>query len=138
PISKVLYYCFIVGGSYIVCPMLYGRVLSAKSEKVARHGVHIAAVALAICAFLITFIGFYAHGLIPENTPADNVLTTLLSVAMPSWLAMFIDLFLLCAVVSSADSCLFAASSALSRSLLKTDNIKTNRWCSVILIMLAL
>src|SRR5699024_6447332 len=68
----------------------------------------------------------------------DNVLTTLLSVAMPSWLALFIDLFLLSAVVSSADSCLFAASSTLSRSLLKTDNIKTNRWCTIILILLAL
>lgn len=137
PISQAVYFLLILGGGYIVCPMLYGRVLSAKSEKAARSGVLVAALALAVIAFLIVMIGIYAQGLIPQNTPSDRVLITLLSTTLHPWLALFIYLFLLSCVVSSADACLFAASSALSRSLLKKSSIKINRYCTIILMFIA-
>ena len=137
PLSKALYLCFILGGSYIVCPMLYGRVLSARDENAARNGILLAAFLLAIIAFMIVLVGIYARGIVPSDTTTDQVLITLLSAALHPWLAQFIYLFLLCAVVSSADSCLFAASSALSRHLLRRDSIYANRWSSLLLMGIA-
>lgn len=137
PVSKVIYYCFILGGSYVVCPMLYGRVLTAKNLTTARRGVIASAVVLGIVAMMIVYIGLCAQSLIPADTPNDKVLMTLTDTMLPAWLAKCIYVFLLCVVVSSADACLFAASTALSRHLFRKEAINTNRWCSFILMLVA-
>lgn len=52
-------FMLLVGGSYVVCPMLFGRMMSAKSTRVARHSGFIAAagLAFAIPAFLLACEG---------------------------------------------------------------------------------
>lgn len=137
PVNKAMYFCLILGGGYIVCPMLYGRVLSAKDLPSARRGVIASALVLAVVAMMIVFIGLLAQSFVPANTPNDEVLMTLADTMLPVWLAKCIYVFLLCVVVSSADACLFAASSALSRHLFKKEGIKANRWCSLVLMLIA-
>ena len=55
----------IVGGSYVVCPMLFGRLFSTRGEPQARSGAFMAAVGIAISAAVIVCIGLYARGLAP-------------------------------------------------------------------------
>ena len=133
PMEKLIYYFFIIGGSYLICPMLFGRLLSAKDVATARKGGAIAASGLVFFAILIVSIGLACRGLIPADTPADAILTTALSSILPKWLYLGILLALLSAVISSADSCLITSSTILCYDLLKKTNTTTCRFCIVAL-----
>ena len=133
PASKLIYFLLVVGGNYLVCPMLFGRFLSAKDTASARKGGIIAAAGLALCAVLIVCIGLACIGLIPQSTADDAVLTTAVSTLMPGWLNILLLIALVSAIVSSADSCLITASTVLSYDLLRRKNIQTCRACVVLL-----
>lgn len=127
--SDLLGYAFVVGGNYLVCPMLFGRFLSARNAAEARRGGLLAGLGLAICAALIVAIGLSCRGLIAADTPADAVLTTAISAVFPRWLAVVVLLTLISAVVSSADSCLVTAAAILSYDLLRTRGPALCRAC---------
>lgn len=133
PPGKLLYYGLIIGGSYLVCPMLFGRLLSARSSNAARWGAIIGAGGLVCTAVLMVSIGLACKGILPAGTPADAVLTTALSTVLPNWLNILISLGLLSAVVSSADACLITASSVLSRDLLQQ---RSTAACRVSIVLL--
>ena len=116
--SMLLYFLVIVGANYVVCPMLYGRILSAKNERSARLGGLIGAAGIVLCSALIVAVGLACVGLIPEQTPRDQVLTTVLSTAMPNWMQFVVSFALVSVIVSSADSCLVTAATVLSFDLL--------------------
>ena len=137
PVERLVYFLLVLGGSYIVCPMLYGRVLSAKNEHVAQKGVLAAAIVMVLVSILIVLIGLLARGLIPADTPTDSVLTTVLGSVFPHWLTVLIYLVLLSAVVSSADSCLLTAGIVLSQDILRKDSITATRWHTAILMAIA-
>lgn len=119
---------FVIGGNYLVCPMLFGRFLSATDAGAARRGGFLAGAGLAACAALIVLVGLACRGLAPADTPRDAVLTTAVA-AFPRWLAAPTLLALISAVVSSADSCLVTAATVLSHDLLRTDKRRTCRLC---------
>ncbi len=131
--GRLLYYFFIIGGSYIVCPMLFGRLLCAKDAATARRGGIIAAAGLLFSSALIVSIGLACKGLIPADTPADAVLATALVSILPMWLNLLVLLALMGAVVSSADSCLITAGTVLSYDLLRKTDVRTCRFCIVLL-----
>lgn len=122
PWPRFFYYLFIVGGNYLVCPMLFGRLLSARDSVTARRGGLMAALGLAACALLIVALGLACRGLIPADTPPDSVLTMALATVAPGWLSLLVLLALTGAIVSSADSCLITAGTVLSHDLLKRRN----------------
>jgi SSS family solute:Na+ symporter len=133
PMSKLFYYFFVVGGNYLVCPMLFGRFLSAKDVRQARLGGFMAVGGLALCAALIVGIGLACKGLLAPETAGDSVLTVALATLAPGWLSLFIAIALISAIVSSADSCLITASTVLAHDLLQRGNTGVSRICVVLL-----
>lgn len=133
PPSKLVYFLLIVGANYLVCPMLFGRMLSAKDEQSARSGGLIAAAGIMLCAGLIVAVGLACKGLIPPDTAQDAVLTDVLAAAMPPWMHLVVSMALISAIVSSADSCLVTAATVLSFDLLGKRTPKTGRICVVVL-----
>ena len=127
PPSKLIHYSLIIGGSYLVCPMLYGRLLSARDSNAARYGSIIAASGLVCAAILMVSIGLACKGVLPADTSADAVLTTVLTTVLPGWLHILILLALLSAVVSSADACLITAGTILACDLLHKKSITACR-----------
>lgn len=119
--ATLCHYLFVVGGNYLVCPMLFGRLLSARDAGAARTGGLLAGAGLAVCAAAIVVLGLASRGLIPPDTAPDDVLTAAVGVAVPHWLGVFVYVALISAVVSSADSCLITAATVMSYDLLRTD-----------------
>ena len=133
PPEKLVYFLVIVGANYVVCPMLFGRMLSAKDERSARLGGLLAAVGLLLCAAGIVAVGLACRGLLPVDTAQDAVLTTVLTQEMPLWLRLVVSITLLSAIVSSADSCLVTASTVLSFDLLGKKSATSGRLCVLLL-----
>lgn len=131
--GDLMHYLFVVGGNYLVCPMLFGRFFSARDGRTARNGGLLAGVGLILSAVLIVMVGLACRGIVPDATVPDAVLTTAINTALPRWLALVVLLALISAVVSSADSCLITAGTILSYDLLGTEKTASCRRCVVAL-----
>lgn len=127
PPSMFVYFLFVVGGNYVVCPMLFGRLLSARSTFEARRGAVAGAAGLALFSVIIVGIGLGAVGLVPASTPEDSVLSMLMVEFMPGWLGLLMSVGLISAIVSSADSCLITVSTVFSFDLMGRNTIRLNR-----------
>lgn len=138
PPEKFLYYLIVVGANYLVCPVLYGRLFCARDSRSARRGGLFGAMGIVLCAAIIVCIGLAVRGLVPSGTPQDAVLTTAMADLLPVWLNLAVSLGLVSAVVSSADSCLIAASTALGHDLLKREDTAANKGCVLLLGMIGL
>lgn len=112
-------YLLVIGGNYLVCPMLFGRFYSARDGRTARRGGLWAAAGLTLFAVLTTAAGLACRGLIPPDTPPDGALLAGLARVLPGTAGLAVLLALAAAVVSSADSCMVTAGSILGRDLLK-------------------
>ena len=133
PPGKLLYFLVVVGANYVVCPMLFGRMLSARDERAAKFGGMIGAGGILLCAVLIVAVGLACKGLVPASTPEDEVLATLLAGEMPRWMHLVISFALISAIVSSADSCLVTAATVLSHDLLGKKDTASGRRCVILL-----
>ena len=133
PMEKLLYFLVVVGANYLVCPMLFGRLLSAKDEKSAISGGLIGALGIVVCSALIVAVGLACKGLIPADTAQDTVLTAILTNVMPPWMHIVVSFALISAIVSSADSCLITAATVCSHDILGHRSPKTARYCVVTL-----
>lgn len=118
PLSRLYYFLAVIGGSYVVCPMLFGRILSARDENAALAGCRIGILGILLCAVLVTFLGLAARGFVPAGTAPDNVLASAMN-SMPPWVAAPLLLALLSAVLSSSDSCLVTAATVLCNDILR-------------------
>jgi len=122
PLSKWTYFMVIVGGSYVVCPMLFGRLFSTRGEKQAQNGAFFAVICITLSAIGIVCIGLYARGLAPSGTDADSILTQVVPATMPAWAGTALLFALLSAIISSADSCLITAATVLEHDLIGGSN----------------
>ncbi|SFW65584.1 MULTISPECIES: sodium:solute symporter family protein [Desulfovibrio] len=138
PASKLRYFLCILGGSYVVCPMLFGRMLSARDEHAARKGGLMAAVGLTFTAALIVILGISCRDLVPAGTPPEQVLTTALLSHLPAWAATLILLGIFSAIFSAADSCLITAASVCSNDILRKPGVKICRICLIFLGLMGL
>lgn len=119
-------FMLIMGGSYLVCPMLFGRILSARDTQSAVRGCWFAVAGLFASAAAIVAVGVLCRGLVPDTVAPDDVLSTAMTL-MPSWAGMLLLVALLSAVLSSADSCLVTASTVLCNDLLGARNVRLCR-----------
>lgn len=133
PADRLFYFLLVQGGSYVVCPMLFGRLLSAESEKAAQRGAFLAIFGLCSFSALIVLIGLLSKGVIPADSQPDHVLTTLLATVLPAWLTYVVYLTLLSVIVSSADSCLITAGLILAGDLWRQKSVRCTRLCVVVL-----
>jgi len=123
PLSRWSYFMIIVGGGYVVCPMLFGRLLSARSEREARRGTFLSAAAIAASAAVIVCIGLYARGLAPQGADPDSILIRVIPGVMPGWAGTLLLFALLSAIISSADSCLITAATVLEHDIIGGRNV---------------
>lgn len=131
--EKLRYYLCILGGSYIVCPMLFARLLSARDAATARRGCLWAAFGLAIMAVVITMLGIACRGLVSPEIPAERVLGEAFSQHLPVWASTLILLGIFSAIISSADSCLMTAASVCCNDILRKPGVAACRICMPVL-----
>ena len=120
--DRLSYFMLILGGSYVVCPMLFGRVLSAQNATSAMRGCWLAVFGLLASAALIVALGVLCRGFVPEGTGTDDVLSSAMAL-LPPWAGMLLLVSLLSAVLSSADSCIITASTVLCNDVLGRRNV---------------
>ena len=108
--------------TFIVGPDIYSRVFCAKNEVTARRSIIIVASILIPFAFVLTYLGVFAH----ENLPAEKLhgsvaFIELIDYFLPDWMVGLMAAALLSAVLSSADTTLLTASIILSEFFAKGD-----------------
>lgn len=120
--------CFMIvmGGSYVVCPMLFGRILSARDSAAALRGCWLAVGGLFAAAAVIVLLGVLCRGIVPGETAPDDVLSTAMAM-MPAWVGTLLLVALYSAVLSSADSCIVTASTVFCNDLLHTRSVRICR-----------
>ena len=119
-------FMLLIGGSYIVCPMLFSRVMSARDDASARRGTTIGIAGIIVLACLITALGLEARAWIPADTPQDAVLSTLVQ-QLPDWAGAAFFLVMASAILSSADSCLITAATIAASDVFKRPEVGTSR-----------
>ncbi len=132
-IFAIGYASWIVG--YLGQPHIITRYMSVEDpRKLRRPGVFISGIWTAIvliCAFLAGFVGFALaeKGIISVDDP-EKIIPAITVKFLPSWLSGFILAGILAAIMSTADSQLLVASSAISRDLIhKVANVElSQKW----------
>lgn len=131
-LSKVSYFLLLLGGSYVICPMLFSRFMSAKNEAIAYQSGWLAVIGLLMMTALIVSIGIMAQGALPSGVAADKVLMEMVS-QLPVWGQTVLLLALMSAILSSADSCLITAATVLSNDLFHRPTVQFSRSCILVI-----
>ncbi|MFC1916526.1 sodium:solute symporter [Chloroflexota bacterium] len=138
--TKLVTLLLLVGLTYVVGPDMYSRLFCAKDGKTARASAFWAALLIIPLAFGITLIGMGASTLFPQISP-EQALPTVIMEVLPTFLGSIVLAALLCAVMSSADTCLLSASTILTvdvvgqfkPSLSQKQILSLSRWMIVVL-----
>ena len=133
-------YLLLVGLTYVVGPDMYSRLFCAKDGKTARASVFWTALLIIPFAVGITLIGMGASALFPQISP-EQALPMVMMEVLPPFLGSIVLAALLCAVMSSADTCLLSASTILTvdiigrfkPSLSQEKILSLSRWGIVVL-----
>ena len=126
PMGSIL---FMMMMPHIVGPDIYGKLLSAKSEKIARNATLYTSALKLIFALAIAVIGLSAAA-IPSlqqqiTTPALAIPIAFSS--LPTFLAGIVLAAFLSVMISSADSCLLSAGTIFSVDILKNGSIRSSQ-----------
>ena len=113
----------LVGLTYVVGPDMYSRLFCARDGNVARKSTFYAAGLLVPFAFAIALIGMGAAVLFPDIA-SEQAFPTIIKEVLPSFMGGIVLAALLCAVMSSADTCLLSAGTILTVDIIK--KFKTN------------
>jgi SSS family solute:Na+ symporter len=103
----------LVGLAYAVGPDVYSRLFCAKDAKTARRSVFWTAGLIIPIALAITIISMGASVLFPDIASSQAFPMVIQEVLSPVWGSIVLAA-LLCAFMSSADTCLMTASTILS------------------------
>jgi len=107
----------LVGLTYVVGPDMYSRLFCARDAGTARKSVFWAALLIIPIALAITIIGMGASALFPDIASNQAFPMVIKEILPPFWGAIVLAA-LLCAFMSSADTCLMTASTILSVDIL--------------------
>jgi len=116
--KELITFLLLIGLTYVVGPDMYSRIFCARDEKTARVSVLWAAVFIVPFAFGITLIGMGASALFPQISP-EQAFPMVIREIFPPLLGGIVLAALLCAVMSSADTCLLSASTILVMDIIK-------------------
>lgn len=122
--GRLAYLLFVVGGSYVAGPTMFGILFSAKDVASARRGCFIGAGGLLGAALLITAVGVLCRGLVPPDSliAPDDVLVSIMP-HIPEWAGMALLTALFSAVLSSADSMLITVSTVLCNDVFRRRSV---------------
>lgn len=113
----------LVGLTYVVGPDMYSRVLSARDGRTAQRSVFWMAGLLVPLALAIVLLGMGAFALFPTIT-SEQAIPTVVKEVLPPAAGGLVLAALLCAVMSSADTCLLSASTILTVDIVRKLNPK--------------
>ncbi len=130
-LENLVYYLFVVGGSYFVCPLLFSRILTARDAQTARKASFLSALGLVVISVVITLIGIWAAFHIDPAYDKD-VLGYIIAQILPPAGGTALLIGLVSAIISSADTCLFAVASIVEYDILKQERVRTTRLVVVI------
>jgi len=138
--KELIKFLLLVGLTYVVGPDMYSRLFCAKDSKTARVSVFWTALFIIPLAFCITLIGMGASALFPQISPEQAFPTVIKEVFSPL-MGSIVLAALLCAVMSSADTCLLSASTILVVDVIKPfkpslgdeKTLSLTRWGIVVL-----
>lgn len=117
-VKELIAFLLLVGLTYVVGPDMYSRLFCARDVRTARISVFWTALLMIPFAFGITLIGMGASVLFPGISP-EQAFPTVISEVFPPFLGGIVLAALLCAVMSSADTCLLSASTILTMDIFK-------------------
>ena len=122
----LFYYLTIVMGSYFICPMMFSRLLTAKTPKIAKSASLVAGLGVLVFAFLIVLIGLWAHarGIDPGKA---GVLGHVMVNELPKAGGIILILGILSAIISTTDTCLVMTGSIIEHDLLKSNAFNARR-----------
>ncbi len=124
----LIYYLVVVAGSYLICPMMFGRILSSATPKDAKKASLASAAGMILFAFVITFLGLWAKasGL---SVGTKDPLNAMIAQVFPGWLGFLLTFGILAAILSTADTVLLTAASVFEHDVLGGDSkLKTQGW----------
>lgn len=131
----LIYYLVVVAGSYFICPMMFGRILSADSPSNARRASFTSAAGMLAFAFVITFIGLWARATGFDAGKLDP-LNAIIKNALPAWLGVIMLLGILAAILSTADTVLLTAAGVLENDLIGKKSLPRVRlWVAAVAIV---
>ena len=133
-VLDLVYYVVVMGGSYFICPMMFGRLLSADSPANARKSSFMSGAGMLLFAFAITFIGLWAKASLgAAELGAADPLNYLARSVLPPVLGTVLIFGLLAAILSTADTVLLTAAGVLENDLIKRKSVGGVRlWVVVI------
>ena len=138
PPSRIIYFLFILGGSFLVGPMLFGRLLSACNGNSARRGTILAAFALLAVAIAITCVGVAMRAYpMPANIAPQDTFAYFAEHYLPKWANAPILLGMFSIILSSADSCLLTAATVCANDLFKKPDVRLCRLLMLVICLLA-
>lgn len=130
--SDLLYYLIVVAGSYLICPMMFGRILSTDSAKSARTASFVSAAGMLIFAFVITALGLWARAS-GFNPGSSDPLNAMISSVFPPILGFLMTFGILAAILSTADTVLLTAASVLEHDVIHGDSLyRTQTWIGAV------
>lgn len=125
-VRNLLFFIFVMGASYFVCPMMFSRLLSAKDLKTAKNSSLIAGLGMLIFAVIIALIGLWAKYHIPNLEGADP-LNYIIANKLPGILGIILAFGLLSAIVSTADTILVMMGTIIQRDIIRREDLKYTR-----------
>lgn len=131
---KALNYFLLFGLSHLIGSDIYAKLLSARSEKVARQGAFYAAIIKSLFAIAMASVGFYAKGHFQLSDPT-RVLGFLIEHALSPLIGAFILVGLIATLMSSADQVLLSALTMIDHDLFAKES-KLRRYISAFMIAL--
>jgi SSS family solute:Na+ symporter len=124
--TNLVYFLFIVGGSFFIGPDVFSRNFTARNGKTARNATLKAGIFLMLFAVLITSIGMWAKEL-SADIDKTGVLVYVISNYLPEAASIALGLGLLAAIISSADTCIITAAAIIENDILKGKKVKNVR-----------
>ncbi len=116
----LFYYLTIVMGSYFICPMMFSRLLTAKTPQTARLSSLLAGFGVLIFAVFIVLIGLWvkARGIDPGKA---GVMGYVFLNELPKTGGLLLILGILSAIISTTDTCLVMTASIIEHDLIRRN-----------------
>jgi SSS family solute:Na+ symporter len=121
PIS-VISLILIAGLPHLVGSDIYSKVLSARNAEVAARSSIAAGLTKIVIGLMVAFIGLVAAAVLPAGLMPDQVLSNLLSTALPQEVAIVVVIAFLATLMSSADSILITSATVVTKDILQSEN----------------
>ncbi len=113
----LFFYLTVVMGSYFICPMMFSRLLTAKTPVTARKSSFIAGFGVLIFAVMIVLIGLWGKSSI-EDPGRAGVISWIFVNELPKAGGIILILGILSAIISTTDTCLLMTSSIIEHDII--------------------